>query len=106
MNLGLEDEAFGVYQDVALTPLDLLASVVTPIFCTYCGSFYRLGIDYASAGLRVPLQANPKEAFADRAVDPLPSTVDTPLSEVVVDGRPSLGKPCGSRRHWQPLLKT
>jgi hypothetical protein len=32
MNLGLEDEAFGVYQDVALTPLDLLASVVTPIF--------------------------------------------------------------------------
>jgi len=58
MNLGFEDEAFGVHEEVTLTALDLLASVLTPIFSTYSGSFYRLGIDYASAGLRIPFQAN------------------------------------------------
>ena len=40
------------------------------------------------AGLRISVQANPK-ALADSLVDPFPSTVDTPLPEIVVDGRPS-----------------
>jgi hypothetical protein len=92
MNLGLEDEAFGVHQNVALTSLDLLASVITSIFSTYSGSFNRLGIDYASAGLRIPLQAHP-QAFSYGPIDPLPGTVDAPLSEVVViNGGPCLGK--------------
>ena len=35
MNLRLEDEAFGVHQDVALATLQLLAPVVTPIFSAH-----------------------------------------------------------------------
>jgi hypothetical protein len=35
MDLRFEDETFGVYQQVTLTPLDLLASVITSIFSAY-----------------------------------------------------------------------
>ena len=38
VDLRLEHEAFGVYQDVALTSLDLLTSVVTTLFSAYCGT--------------------------------------------------------------------
>ena len=38
-------------------------------------------------GLRIPFQANP-QALADGPVDPFQGTIDTPLSEVVVDGGP------------------
>ncbi len=41
-----------------------------------------------SAGLGISFQANPQEALADSPVDPLPGAVDTPFSEVVVDGGP------------------
>jgi hypothetical protein len=34
----------------------------------------------------------PVGVLTDRAVDVLPSAVNTPFSEVVVDGRPSVGK--------------
>jgi hypothetical protein len=40
VDLGFEDETFGLYQQVTLTPLDLLASVITPIFAAYCGTLY------------------------------------------------------------------
>jgi len=90
VDLDLEHEAFGVYQQVTLSALDLLASYsITSIFPAYRGGLYRLGIHHARAGLWISFQANPK-AFADGPVDLLPSTVDTPLSEIVViDGGPS-----------------
>jgi hypothetical protein len=87
-DLRFEDETLGVDQDVTLSALDLLASVVTLFHSAYCGTLERLRINYARAGLRIPSQADP-QSFADRAVDPLPGTVDTPSPEVVVDGRPS-----------------
>jgi hypothetical protein len=37
-DLRLEHETLGVYQDVALTALDLLASIVTPLFSAYRGT--------------------------------------------------------------------
>lgn len=73
---------------MALTALYLLATVVTAIFSAHRGALYRLGVHHASAGLRISPQANPK-AFSDGPIDPLPSAVDTPLSEIVVDGGPS-----------------
>ncbi len=73
VKLGCEHEAFGLYQQVTLTALELLASVITPIFPAYRGGLYRLGIHHARAGLRIPFQANPK-ALADGPVDPLPGT--------------------------------
>src|SRR4051812_46872023 len=82
VDLRLEYETLGGYQQVTLTALDLLASVVTPLFLAYRGALYRLGIHDARAWLRIPAQANP-QPFTDGAVDPLPSTVHTPSSEVV-----------------------
>jgi hypothetical protein len=74
VDLGLEYETLGVHQDVAFSAFDLLASVVTPLFPAYRGALDRLGIHYARAGLRIPLQANP-QPFTDGAVDPLPDPV-------------------------------
>ena len=89
---------------MSLTALYLLASVVTPIFSAHRSALDRLGIDHPGAGLRISPQANPK-AFSYGLIDALPGAVDTPLSEIVVDGGPSLGKSWGSRRHWQPLFR-
>ena len=94
MDLRLEYETLGVYQDVALTSFDLLAPVLTPVFPAHSSTLYRLGIHHARAGLRIPFQANPK-AFADGPVDALPGAVDPPLSEVVVDSLYANGKKVG-----------
>jgi hypothetical protein len=51
-DLCFEDETFGVYQQVRLTPLDLLASLISPIFAAYCGTLDRLAIHHAGAGLK------------------------------------------------------
>jgi hypothetical protein len=88
VDLGFEHKAFGVHQDVTLSAFDLLGSVVTTLFSAYCGTLDRLGINHTCAGLGISPQANPK-AFSDSPVDPLPGAIDTPLSEIVVDGGPS-----------------
>jgi hypothetical protein len=44
---------------MTLSALDLLGSVLTAFFSAHSGRFDRLRIDYASAGLRVSLQAYP-----------------------------------------------
>ena len=69
-----EHETLGVYQDVALSSLDLLAAIVIALFSAYRGTLDRLRIHHAGAGLGVPLQADP-EAFADGPIDPFPGTV-------------------------------
>jgi hypothetical protein len=63
-------------------------TVVTVLFSAYCGTLDRLRLHHARAGLRIAVQEDP-QAFADSPVDPLPSTIDTPLSERVVNGGPS-----------------
>jgi hypothetical protein len=73
---------------MSLTTFDFLASVVTTFFSAHSSSLDRLTVYYAGTGLRIPLRANP-QAFADSPVDPLPSTVDAPSSEIVVDSGPS-----------------
>jgi hypothetical protein len=88
MDLCFEDESFRVHQQVTLTTLDLLTSVVTTLFSAYCGRFDRLRIHYARAGLGIPLQTDP-QTFPDGPVDLFPGTVYAPGSEVVVNGRPS-----------------
>jgi hypothetical protein len=59
MDLRFEHETFRVHQQVALTALDLLSTVVSALFPAHSGGLYRLAIDYASAGLRISLEANP-----------------------------------------------
>jgi hypothetical protein len=74
VELGFEDETLRVHQDVALSSLDLLSSVVAALFSAYRGALDRLAFHHARAWLRIPLQANPT-AFPDGPVDPLPSAV-------------------------------
>jgi len=88
VDLGFEHESFGVYQQMAFSAADLLATIVTAFLSAYPGTLYRLGIHYAGTGLRISLQADP-QAFPDCRIDPLPGAVDAPLSEVMVDGGPS-----------------
>jgi len=73
---------------MALAALYLLASVVTALFSAHCGTLDRLGINHPCTGLRISFQAN-LQAFADSLVDPFPGTVDTPLSEIAIDGGPA-----------------
>jgi hypothetical protein len=88
VDLGFEHETLGVYEQVTLTALDLLGSVLTAIFSAYCGTLDRLGIHHPGTWLGISLQANPK-AFSYGPIDTLPGAVDTPLPKVVVDGGPS-----------------
>jgi hypothetical protein len=43
VDLSPEHEAFGVYQQVTLAPLDLLAPVVPSVFSAHSGALHRLG---------------------------------------------------------------
>jgi hypothetical protein len=47
VEVGFEDETLGVHQDVALTPFDLLTSVITALFSAHRGAFDRLAIHHA-----------------------------------------------------------
>jgi hypothetical protein len=58
MDLGPEYQALGVHEQMTLSALYLLASVLTSVFSAYSGALYRLAIDYAGAGLRISLQAD------------------------------------------------
>jgi len=88
VDVRLEYEPLGVYQQVTLSSFDLLAPVVTPMFSSYRCSLDRLRINHSGAELRISLQANP-ETFSQSTVDPLPAAIDAPFPEVVVDGGPS-----------------
>jgi hypothetical protein len=87
VELGFEDETLGVHQDVALSALYLLATIVAALLSAHRGAFYRLAIHHARAGLRISLQAHPK-AFSQSSVDLLPGTIDAPFPEVPVNGGP------------------
>src|ERR671921_480840 len=97
VDLGLEHEALGVYQQVSLTPLHLLATIVTALFSAHRGTLHRLRIHHARAGLGISLQAY-SQAFSESPVDPLPGTIDAPFSEVVIDGLITNDKFCFTRR--------
>ena len=90
---------------MALSPFHFLAAIVAALFSAYSGRLYRLTIYDAGARLRVSVETNPNP-LAQRSVHPLPGSIQTELSEVVVDAAPSLGKSWGSRRQEQPLLTT
>jgi len=85
--LRLEHEAFGVYEQVGLSAFDLLATIITSLFSAHPGGLDRLGVHYSSAGFGIS-PASSAQAFADRAVHPLPSAVNAPDPEVVKDGLP------------------
>jgi hypothetical protein len=87
VHLRLEHQSFGIHEQVALSAFDLLATITTPLLSAYPGGLGRLGVHYPSAGFGIALESN-AQAFADRVVQPLPSAVDAPSSEVMKDGLP------------------
>ena len=97
-----EHEAFGVYEQVALSAFDLLATVITSLLSAYTGRVDRMAIHHASARLGISVLAHP-HTLAQGGVDPLPGAVLTPHPEVMVDGLLEGGNSCGSSRHAHPL---
>src|SRR4051812_2536555 len=87
MHPGFEHEAFGVYQQMSLSALDLFASVVTTLITSHAGALERLAVHHAGARMRIPLQADP-HTLAQGGVHPLPGAVDAPSPQVMVDGLP------------------
>src|SRR5215203_3201235 len=71
---------------MTFSPLYLLSSVVASL-SSYPGSLHRLRIHYASAGLRIPLEAC-SQTMAQGIMQPLPGTIDAPNPEVMMDGLP------------------
>jgi pimeloyl-ACP methyl ester carboxylesterase len=72
---------------VPLSPLHFLAAVVTTLLSAHPGRFHRLAVDDASAGLRVPVEANPNP-LAQGGVQLFPGPVQAEASEVMVDDAP------------------
>src|SRR5918998_250490 len=87
VDLGLEDQAFRIHEQVALAPADLLAAVVASMFTADPARLGRLRIDDTRARLRFSPQPYP-QALAQRHVEPLEGPVDAPLPEPMVDGFP------------------
>jgi hypothetical protein len=80
---------------VTLASFYLLASYsITALFAAHRRALDRLRIHHARAGLGIPPQAYP-EAFSDGPVDPLPSAIDPPGPEIVVDSLYANGKKVG-----------
>jgi hypothetical protein len=86
MDLGSEHQTLRIYEQMALSALDLLAAIVSSL-SSHTGGLHRLAIHYARAGLRFSLHAE-AQTFSQGGVQPLPGTVDAPSSEVMVDGLP------------------
>ena len=100
-----EHQTLRVYEQMPLSSLDLLGSVVTALLPTDARGLHRLAIHYARAGLGVPPEAYP-HALAQGRVHPFPEPSQAPGAEVVVVGLLAVRKSCGKRRQAQPLLGT
>ena len=87
MYFGFEYEALRVYEQVALPAPNLLAAVVSPLLSSYAGGFRGLRVHNASARLQISARTDPQD-LAQGGVKALPSTVDAPLPEPVVDAFP------------------
>ena len=87
VDLGFEHQTLGIYEQMALSPFHFLAAIVTTLLSAYSGRLYRLAIYDAGARLRVSVQTNPNP-LTQRGVHPLPGSIQTEFSEVVVDAAP------------------
>jgi hypothetical protein len=87
VNPSFEHQTLGVHQQVALSALDLLATIVSSFISAHPGRFDRLAIYDARARLRVSLEAN-SHPLAQGSVHPFPGSIHSPETEVMVDGLP------------------
>ncbi len=87
VDLRFEHEALGVYPDMSLSALHLLAAVVSSLLSSHARAPERPVIHHAGARTRIPSDAH-AQTLAQGGVQPLPGTVEAPGPEVVVDGLP------------------
>jgi hypothetical protein len=87
VDLGFEQQALRVYQQVSLSAFDLLATVVAALFSSHAGALDRLAIHDARARLGISVHAHPY-TLAQGGVHPLPGAVEPPSPEVMMDGLP------------------
>jgi hypothetical protein len=72
---------------MALSALHLLAAVVSSLLSSHAGALSRLAIDDAGAWLRISAHTD-AHSLAQGGVQPFSGAIDTPSSEVMVDGFP------------------
>src|SRR3954466_9960911 len=87
VNLGLEHESFGVYEQVALSAFHLLSTVVASLLPAHACGLDRLAVHHPGARFGISVLAHP-HTLAQGGVDPLPGAVLTPHPQVMVDGLP------------------
>ena len=87
MDCRFKDQTLGVHEQVTLSSLDLLASVVSALVPSHAGALDRLAVHHASARLGIALLAHP-QSTAQSGVYLFPGAVYAPSPEVVVDGLP------------------
>ena len=87
MDLGFEDQAFRVHEEMTLPAAHLLAPVVTALFPAYTGCLCGLGVHYPRAGLGFSAPEF-SQALAQLRVKMLESTLNSPFPEPVVDDSP------------------
>lgn len=56
----LEHQTLGIYEQMALSSLDLLLARIVPALSSHAGALHRLRIDYGRAGLGISLKAGAK----------------------------------------------
>src|SRR5215217_3800145 len=88
MHLGFEHQTLRIHEQMALSTLHLLATVVTSLLSSYTNALHRLAVDDAGARLGIPPHTPHAHPLAQGRVHPPPCTVDPPSSEVMVDGLP------------------
>src|SRR5215216_3406719 len=79
---GLDHQSLRVHEQVALPAADLLAAVEAPLLTADAGDLGRLRVEDAGTRLGISPKPHP-QAFAHRAVEPLPGTIQAPFPEVV-----------------------
>jgi len=92
--LGLRAPTPTAWEAARLSSLHLLGRVVAALFAAHPGGLHALAVDDASAGLWVSAEAYPRPP-EQCLVQPLPSAVDTPEAEIVIDSLHANGKKVG-----------
>src|SRR3712207_3146718 len=85
--LGFKHQSLRVYQQVTLSAFYLLGGIEAAFVASHSRGPDRLGVHNPGARVRVPTKVRP-QPFAQLGVKALPSPVEAPPPEPVVDGLP------------------
>ena len=83
VNLGLQQIALGIDQDLPLSARHLLATIIAARSTSF-GSLDRLAVDHRRGGVRLASLSDPMTLSQD-LIDPLPGSFPAPRAQVLVN---------------------